>query len=349
MRRVVRGAAVAGALAAAAPAGAVTICDVQAADAAGFSPLNGSAVTVRGVVTAPPGLFQPQYTSMYVQQGECGVNVFCFTPLGGVLALGDSVQVTGVVEEYVSGAGAGATTEVFCDSPDRIVVLSSGHPVPEPPLLDIEDIALESREGSFVRAYGVILENDLTNTMYIGDDTGYIQVYRNNNPGVSFTGFRTGDTLSVTGVVLQYDRTSPYFDGYELVPRYQDDLLVGGIPDTTAPVYAPEAEITVESKPFHPDVGEALPIAYAAPERSRTVMTVYDLQGRVVRTLVDGEYDGRSDLPTLGGERVRGWDGRDDLRRLVVPGAYVVRLEVTDRDDSVSIVTVPAVVGARLK
>jgi hypothetical protein len=69
----------------------------------------------------------------------------------------------------------------------------------------------------------------------------------------------------------------------------------------------------------------------------------------VVRTLVDGEYDGRSDLPTLGGERVRGWDGRDDLRRLVVPGAYVVRLEVTDRDDSVSIVTVPAVVGARLK
>jgi hypothetical protein len=327
----------------------VTICDVQAADASGFSPLNGSAVTVRGVVTAPPGLFQPQYTSMYVQQGECGVNVFCFTPLGGALALGDSVQVTGVVEEYVSPSGAGATTEVFCDSPDRIVLLSSGHPVPEPPLLDIEDIAVESREGSFVRAYGVILENDLTSTMYLGDDTGYIQIYRNNNAGVSFMDFRAGDTLAVTGVVLQYDRTAPYFDGYELVPRYQDDMLLGGIPDTTAPVYAPDAEVSVESKPFHPDVGEAFPIAYAAPERSRTVMTIYDLQGRVVRTLVDGEYDGRTDLPALGPERVRGWDGRDDLRRLVVPGAYILRLEVTDRDDSVSIVTVPAVVGARLK
>ena len=336
-------------LAAAAGAGAVTICDVQASDAVGFSVLNGSSVTVRGVVTVPPAVFQPQYTSMYIQADDCGVNVFCFTPLGSALALGDSVQVTGQVEEYVSPAGAGATTEMFCDSPDRIVLLSSGHPVPEPAALSIEDIAVEEGEGRFVRAYGVILENDLTSTMYLGDDTGFIQIYRNNNNNVSFATFRSGDTLSVSGVVLQYDRTSPYFDGYELVPRYQSDLVVGGIPDTTAPSYAPEALMDVESRPFYPDVGEVFPITYAAPDRSHTVMTVYDLQGRVVRTLADSMYDGRSALPQLGDGRIRGWDGRDDMRRLVPPGVYLLRLEVTNRDDETSVVTAPAVVGAKLR
>ncbi|MBM3308369.1 MAG: hypothetical protein FJY74_08585 [Candidatus Eisenbacteria bacterium] len=336
--------------AAAAGARAVTVCDIQAYNAIGFSPLVGQLVTVRGQITVPPGIFQPQYSSMYVQQGDCGVNVFCYTPLGSVLALGDSVQVTGVVEEYVSpGSGAGATTEIFCDSVDRIVLLSTGHPEPQPTLLYIDEIARESSEGRFVRTYGIVLENDLNNTMYLGDNTGYVQVFRNFNDNITFAPYRSGDTLTVTGVVLQYDRTSPYFDGYELVPRYQSDIVEGGIPDTTAPVYAPKAELSVESKPFYPDVGEVFPIGYAAPDRSRTVMTVYDLQGRVVRSLVDCEYNGRSALPQFGRERIRGWDGRDDLRRLVVPGVYIVRFEITEEDGSAGVATAPAVVGAKLR
>lgn len=338
-------------LAAAAGAAAVTICDVQAYNAVGFSPLDGNTVTVRGIVTLPPGLLQPTRTSMYIQQRDCGINVFCFDPLTFTLALGDSVKVTGQVEEYVNPAGAGATTEILCDSIDRIVLLSSGHPAPEPAFLPIEDITVEACEGRFVRAHGIVLETDLVSTMYLGDETDYIQIYRANNNSVNFGSFRADDTLTVTGVVLQYDRTSPYFDGYELVPRYQSDLVVGGIPDTTAPVYAAEARLTVKPRPFHPDVGEAFPITYAAPDRSHTVMTVYDLQGRIVRTLVPAGtvYDGRSTLPQLGGERMRGWDGRDDMRRLVSPGVYVLRLEVTDRNDETSVVTAPAVVGARLR
>jgi len=336
-------------LTAAAGAGAVTICDVQAYDASGFSPLNGTDVTVRGVVTVPPGLLQPTYTSMYVQAGDCGVNVFCFDLLPFELALGDSVEVTGVVEEYVSGSGAGATTEIFCETTDRIVLLSGGHPAPEPTALDIGDIIVEENEGRLVRTYGVVLENNLSSTMYLGDDTGFIQIYQSYNDSVSFAPYRLGDTLTVTGVVLQYDRTSPYFDGYELVPRWQRDIVEGGVPDTTSPVFAPEARMTVDGRPFYPDIGEVLEIGYAAPDRSATVMSVYDLQGRVVRTLVDGTYTGRTALPLVGGERVPGWDGRDDLRRRVQPGVYILRLEVTTREDDTSVVTAPAVVGARLK
>jgi hypothetical protein len=217
-----------GAILAAAPAQATTICDVQAYDSSGFSPLTGQTVTVRGEVTVPPGIFLAdyQYTSIYVEQGDCGVNVFYAGLLPYQLSLGDSVEVTGLVEEYVSAAGAGSTTELYCSSSAGIQLVSSGHPEPVPPDLDLAVVAQEASEGRFVRTIGIVLDNNFDYSMYIGDpfSGASIQVYSNNNANLDFTLFVPGDTLEVTGVVLQYDRAAPYFEGYELVPRYQSDI-----------------------------------------------------------------------------------------------------------------------------
>ena len=267
-RPAITAAALAAILAATA-AHAETICEVQEYDSEGFSPLLGATVTVRGVVTVPPGVFQPEYTSMYVQEGDCGVNVFCFDPL--VLSIGDSVEVTGVVEEYISsGSGAGATTEIFCDTPSQIVLLSSGHPEPEPAQLSIEDVAVEDSEGRFVRTIGIVIENNFDYSMYIGDpwSGASVQVYSNFNENIDFTEFTPGDTLDVTGVVLQYDRSAPFLEGYELVPRYQTDMLYAEPPPPPDPVYWSEALLEIPAAPFRPDVGEILPIAYAAPSAS---------------------------------------------------------------------------------
>jgi hypothetical protein len=351
-------AAVALAVVLAAAAGqATTICDVQDYDSEGFSPLMGQTVTVRGAVTVPPGLFQPQYSSFYVQQGDCGVNVFCFDFLPFELAIGDSVEITGEVEEYVSGTtGAGATTELFCDSTDRIVFLSSGHPEPTPAELSLADVGLEVNEGRFVRTIGVVIENNFDFSMYLGDpwSGASVQVYSNYNENISFTEFIPGDTLEVTGVILQYDRSAPFFEGYELVPRYQDDMRHAEPPPLPDPVYWSEAALRAPATPFRPDVGEILPITYAAPEGSRTTIEIYDLQGRVVRTLVEGTYEGQSLIPEFYrdgfyGDGVRGWDGRDTYRCIVPAGTYICRLEVEDDDGAVSVATAPAVVGIRLK
>jgi len=51
-------------------------------------------------------------------------------------------------------------------------------------------------------------------------------------------------------------------------------------------------------------------------------ITVYDLAGRVVRTLVD------DDLP--GGNYVATWHGRDDRGRQMTSGVYFYRLEIGD-------------------
>jgi len=345
------------ALVAAAPCAAVTICDVQDYDSAGFSPLEGQTVTVKGAVTVPPGLLQPAYTSMYIQQGDCGVNVFCFDLLPFELALGDTVQVTGEVEEYVStNTGAGATTEILCSGAEQIVLISTGHEPVEPAELDLADLVQEENEGRLVKSTGVVIDTNFDYSIYIGDpwSQAFVQVYQSNNDSTDFSVFVPDDTLEVTGVVLQYDRAAPYFDGYELVPRYQRDMQYAEPVPPPDPVYWSEALMTVPAAPFRPDMGEILPITYAAPDRSETRIEIYDLQGRVVKTLVEGTYDGQSALPEFYksgfyGEGVRGWDGRDEYRRIVPAGTYICRLQVEDEDGNESVAIAPAVVGVKLK
>lgn len=379
LRAVLALALAVGLMAAASPVMATTICEVQDYDSSGISPLNGVTVTVSGIVTLPPGYIvpgePPGHTSMYIQSGGCGVNVFCFDEPALVLAeLGDSVRVTGAVEEYISGtSGAGAVTEISCASAANIVIVSTGGTPPAPLELALTgDVITEDMEGALVRTVGIITVHQGFKIELDGLDDPVI--YQGYNNFVDFDLYSVGDTLDVTGFVTQYDTSSPYLSGYEIVPRFQSDMAhfqpvpppfigfssdvqisfveIVGV-DTTDVVARPV--LGEEKAPvFYPDIGEVLPIYYKAPQESRTVLTVYDLQGRVVRTLMDDEYDGFSDMPShydrlfpfrVG---VRGWDGRDDLLRLVPTGTYICRLEAVS-DGEALVATAPMVVGARLK
>jgi parallel beta-helix repeat protein len=69
--------------------------------------------------------------------------------------------------------------------------------------------------------------------------------------------------------------------------------------------------------PFNPKTA----IEYVVPEGSGKVrLAVYDLAGRLVRTLVDGER--------AAGRQVAVWDGRDDRGRELGSGVYFYRLEI---------------------
>jgi len=338
------------------PAGAVTICDVQEFDDEGLSPLEGQNVTVRGAVTFPPGYMQPMYTTMYIEDDGCGINVFCFDLLPFELALGDTVEVTGEVTEYISSStGAGATTEIVCDSPSNIVLVSTDNPVPEPTYFNLQEAGQEQYEGRLIRTIGVVRETNYDWQMFIHQpwSGAEIQVYQSNNDSTDFSMFDVGDTLDVTGVTLQYDPDLPYFDGWELVPRFQRDLKYAEPPEPEDPDYWPNAFLRAPAKPFVPELGYVMPIEYAAPEESTVTIEIYDLQGHRMRTLTSGEYTGHSDLPGYYKDDffvtgIQGWDGRDELKRLVPAGTYIVRLEAKDRDGDTSVATMPVVVGVKL-
>ena len=66
----------------------------------------------------------------------------------------------------------------------------------------------------------------------------------------------------------------------------------------------------------------ATAIRYDLPQDDRVKLTVYDINGKVVRTLVD--------LPThQAGRFTANWDGRDAEGRQVAPGVYFYRLETS--------------------
>ena len=66
--------------------------------------------------------------------------------------------------------------------------------------------------------------------------------------------------------------------------------------------------------PFNP----ATDIRFGLPAAARTTLRVFDVSGRLVRTLVDG--------PLSAGAHTRRWDGRDESGRDASSGVYFVRL-----------------------
>lgn len=74
--------------------------------------------------------------------------------------------------------------------------------------------------------------------------------------------------------------------------------------------------------PFNP----SLRIGFALAEPGRTRVTVHDLMGRRIATLVD--------RPFAAGAHAVDWHGRDDAGRACASGGYVVRLVQGDRVDS---------------
>ena len=69
--------------------------------------------------------------------------------------------------------------------------------------------------------------------------------------------------------------------------------------------------------PFNPTVS----IPFTVPETGHVALTVYNVQGQVVRRLVDGAREA--------GTQAVAWDGRDELGRPAASGVYLCRLTTT--------------------
>ena len=82
----------------------------------------------------------------------------------------------------------------------------------------------------------------------------------------------------------------------------------------------------VSPNPFNPMTR----VSYASPTESRVRLAVYNVAGRHVRTLVDGEVGP--------GYHVAVWDGRDDRGVEVGSGVYFCRMEAEGFDGSTKMV-----------
>ncbi|MEO5616803.1 MAG: alpha amylase C-terminal domain-containing protein [Candidatus Eisenbacteria bacterium] len=157
---------------------------------------------------------------------------------------------------------------------------------------------------------------------------GWIELVNSQDP-------QYGGSGPANGGVLPTDATS--YDGFT-------QSLAISLPKMALVVLAPQSYVAVEPLP---ETGSALSLAppwpnpsragatlrWALPQRGNANLSVFDLTGRMVRTLANGEY--------AAGEHVARWDGRDDSGQASAPGLYFVRLASSQGVRSTRLVVMP--------
>ena len=101
-----------------------------------------------------------------------------------------------------------------------IKVLDQGLPV-SATSIKTSDVS-EDLEGSLVIIAGTLTKNQ-GQTIFIDDGSGEARVLIRDSTGIAKPKMRKGDQVQVTGLVSQFN------DNYRLLPRFQDDIRVGGV------------------------------------------------------------------------------------------------------------------------
>lgn len=274
----------------------------------GFTPefLNQQ-FSVIGVVTAPPRIFSTTRTSMYIQDETGGINVY-YSGSYVDFNVGDLVRIRGSILQY------NGLTEISPTTTTDIVLLGQGYNV-NPLILQQGTSIGESLEGLLVTVEGTVANNPYMSgsgkafTLYNG--LVPIDIYVYNTTGVDISNVSKGNVYRITGVVGQYDATSPYTSGYQILPRFQDDILL------IQPAVSASVDLAVHPNVFSPQLGEALRLEVTGPANATYNLKIFNTSGKLVKTIALGKT-----VPFT-----VEWRGTDDKESILPSGLYIVLLE----------------------
>jgi carboxypeptidase T len=146
------------------------------------------------------------------------------------------------------------------------------------------------------------VENSVDLTPYLGQADVRFRFWLGSDTGVERDGF--------------------YFDDFQIVVLRE---AISGVEPTPEPVVA---SLLAYPNPFNPQTTLRFAIDRAGPAR----LVIYDLQGRLVRTLLAADV-----IPGL---QTLVWDGRTDHGAVAASGVYFARLRQSDRLETVKLMLV---------
>ena len=182
----------------------------------------GQRVTIGGRANSNSDVMHTSRLSIFLQDNTGGIELYNNDP-GPPIEEGDSLIVTGEIAVY-----EGVTRIVRA----TYRVLKVHRPMARPVELPIPEAPAEKYEGMLVRVHGVV-------TRSWSDDYGsYLTVREQTNdadsivvflairhkPGIDLARIGERDVVSVTGVLGQYVRGGALNTGYEIYPRYPEDI-----------------------------------------------------------------------------------------------------------------------------
>ena len=311
--------------------GTVSIYAIQST----MSPADSSAYeglprNVVGIVTVEPGTFadniffiQDHWTTTPAYRG---IQVFSGGSLVGQLELGDSVAVCGDVDEYYSATQIRMHfTDAYTDygfvgellpyeidtnilPPDSTGAVPTSEPWESVYVMAKNSVVTNTTVGAGIYGQWFCDNTDPRNSdETLVDDSSYYDF----EPTV-------GDSLSVRGVVVfEYGE-------YKIEPRNDSDILPY-TPNNAVGVTLGAGEplsFALHQNVPNPFQGTGTRIVFSLPQTGDARLRVFDVQGRLVRTLVNGRVEA--------GRHVVDWNGRNELDREVASGVYFYRLSAGD-------------------
>ena len=201
-----------------------SIAQVRGVDSLGVTDSIGVYCKLSGTVTSIDFDGNSGY-NFYMTDGTRGIYVYRSSDLSNYTApsMGDEIRIVGSIGQF-----RGLTQM----NPDSIALLSQGNTLPAPTIVTTLD---ESTEGELITFKNV----------YLVDTTDWPSSATSKNIDFYTTG---GDTLAMridydaaifgntptgsfdlTGMGGQYDFSSPYLDGYQILPRGSSDIAINAI------------------------------------------------------------------------------------------------------------------------
>jgi hypothetical protein len=271
-----------------------------------YEPVNLSGIVTAGAGDNPYYFFLQNSYSGAEDPAYRGVKIYNgYTPVS--VARGDSVTVSGYVDEYFN------ETEISMPFAEALTVHSSGNTIPEAYPQSSATVDSEQWEGVLMSV------RDAEIIAYFPADFG---VWHITNTGNDADTCRVGDPqylpyTPVPGTFVDVHGIIGYsYKSYNVLPRDIDDIhdptWVGvddptGIPARLALVVTPNPMNLTSN------------VKFALPNSGRTSIRVYNTQGQMVETLVDGNI--------AAGEHNVHWDGTNHVGNKVTSGIYFFKLE----------------------
>jgi hypothetical protein len=298
------------------------IAAVRENDADGVPVLMDSIVTVHGYVTVGNEYAAPNYIQSSPDGGP-GLAIFDYNYVDS-LNIGDEVILTGQVTFY------NGLTELKSISYLEVMSTENELMADSISVAAFADTVGEMYEGMLVR-----IDDCTMDAVTFAGNTNYVV----NTPDGSFTMRIDKDTdivgydaptgtFSVVGVFSQFDSSSPYWSGYQLLPRNIGDLgLVSGIGDGELGVPTVFALHQNYPNPFNPTTT----IKYDLPKNVTVKIEIFNILGQKVRTLVNATQEA--------GYKSVEWNGLNDNGMRVASGQYIYRIEAGEFIKSKKMIT----------
>jgi len=284
----------------------------------------GCNVTLTGSVTADTAQYSSGYSSYAFQDGTGQWNGLVFdTEEMAIVTRGDEVSVTGLVTDndpdWVFKFG-GNTRLINA----TVTVTSTGNETPASTLVSVEDLSqtaeeVESYEGVLVKLDNVTISAVNQYDWSITDASGMEALIDDDMATMdadnAMSELVEGQELSHVMGIFNYS-----FGTYKVQIRDVADLgITVGINDDVKVNPYEYALHNNFPNPFNPETQ----IRFSLGGRENVKLVIYDIMGRQVRTLANGDSFNS-------GFHVLNWDGRDNIGEKVATGMYIYRIKAGD-------------------